>query len=122
MAQSTVADKVNEDGVEYVYYRQDLFKPVELLTQLHDAIVIQIPLSLPWIEHARIVRLIIDSLEKSLYWHGQEIKTPVDLSIGKNMCKELMIEYKSKDLPTTADPLSRKLQEAYDELGPKDSE
>jgi uracil-DNA glycosylase family 4 len=116
LPQSTVADKMNEDGVEFVYYRQDLFKPLELLAQLHDAITFQVPISLPWIEHARMILLIKNNLEKSLTWHGQEIKTPADLSIGLNMCKEQMKEFKSKSIPGDVNLLAEKLQEVYNEI------
>lgn len=37
LPQSTTADKINEHGLEYVYYNQDTFRPVELLAQIHDS-------------------------------------------------------------------------------------
>jgi DNA polymerase-1 len=116
LPQSTTADKINEFGLEYVYYNQDLFAPVELLAQIHDSIVFQIPLSVPWIEHARIILLIKKSLEKPLYWHNTEIPTPADLSVGLNMCKEKMIEYKSKDIPSDKYKLSELLEGIHKEL------
>uniref|UniRef100_A0A6M3KU66 Putative DNA polymerase n=2 Tax=viral metagenome TaxID=1070528 RepID=A0A6M3KU66_9ZZZZ len=116
LPQSTCADKVNEQGLEYIYYNQDLFRPIELLAQIHDSIVFQIPLSAPWEDHARMLLLIKKSLETSLYWHGTEIETPADLSIGKNMCKEEMIKIKSKDIPTNVDVLADKLREVYSGL------
>jgi DNA polymerase-1 len=118
-AQSTCADKINEQGVEYIYYNQHLFKPLELLAQIHDAIVFQIPLSIPWTEHAKMLLLIKQSLETSLNWHGREIKTPVDLAIGFNMCKEDMIEMKSKNIPSDPEKLAEKLQETYFKLRSK---
>jgi len=116
MAQSTCADKINEQGVEFIYYNQDLFSPIELLAQIHDSIVFQIPLSLPWLEHARMLSMIKQSLETPLTWHDTEFATPVDLAIGFNMCKESMIELKSKSFPSNIDNLAIKLQETYDEL------
>jgi len=116
LPQSTTADKINEHGVEYVYYNQHLFKPIELLTQIHDAIVFQIPLSIPWEEHARMLLLIKESLEQPLYWHDREIKTPADLSIGFNMCKEEMKELKSKEIPTDIGKLADLLRKIYYEL------
>ena len=112
-AQSTCADKMNEQGVEFVYYRQDLFKPMELLCQIHDSIGVQVPLSVPWEYHAKMLLAIKQSIETPLYWHGREIKTPADLSIGLNMCKEDMIELKSKSIPGDVNLLAEKLQEAY---------
>jgi uracil-DNA glycosylase family 4 len=113
LPQSTTADKINEHGLEYVYYNQDTFGAVELLAQIHDSIVFQIPLTVPWIEHARMLTLIKNSLERPLYWHDTEIKTPTDLSIGLNMCKEKMIEIKSKNFPSTKDELAKKLEDIH---------
>jgi len=116
LPQSTCADKINEHGVEYIYYNQDLFKPIELLTQIHDSIVLQIPLSIPWSEHARMLLMIKQSLEIPLYWHGTKIETPVDLAIGFNMYKKQMKEIKSKDMPDSELTLTNKLEETYNDL------
>jgi uracil-DNA glycosylase family 4 len=121
LAQSTCADKINEQGVEYIYYNQDLFRPVELLAQIHDSIVFQIPLSIPWIEHAKMLLLIKQSLETPLVWHENEFSTPVDLAIGKNMCKEMMKELKSKNIPKTPEALAETLGIIYEELNRADS-
>ena len=116
LPQSTTADKINEHGLEYIYYNQDLFKPIELLAQIHDSIIFQIPLSIPWKEHAKMLMLIKESLEQSLYWHETEVKTPCDLAIGMNMCKEEMIEIKNKDFPTNEWQLANKLKEVHNDL------
>ena len=121
-AQSTCADKINEQGLGYIYYNQHLFKFVELLAQVHDSIVFQIPLSLPLIEHARILLLIKQSLETPLIWHEREVKTPVDLSMGKNMCKEEMIEIKSKNIPASPELLADKLHSEIEKLRIKNVE
>jgi hypothetical protein len=116
LPQSTTADKINEQGIEFIYYDQGTFRPVELLTQIHDSIVFQISKSVPLDEHARIIILVKKSLEQSLYWHEREIPTPADLSIGWNMCKEDMKEIKSKDIPHDKYQLAEKLQEINNEL------
>ena len=116
LPQSTAADKINEQGIEYIYYNQHLFSPIELLAQIHDSVVFQIPLTVSWTEHARMLLLIKQSLETPLYWHDIEIKTPADLSLGLNMCKDEMIEFKSKDIPSNRFHLSTKLEEAYKKL------
>jgi len=115
-AQSTCADKINEQGIEYIYYNQDLFRSIELLAQLHDSIVFQIPLSVPWTKHAEMLLKIKDSLETPLIWHDREIQTPVDLSIGMNMQKEAMKELKSKEIPNSVELLALKIQETYSEI------
>ena len=116
LPQSTTADKINEHGVEFIYYNQQWFKPVELLTQIHDAIVFQIPLSIPWTQHAEMLLRIKNSLEQPLYWHDREIPTPCNISIGLNMCKDDMVEVKSKDVPSSIDKLADRLKEIYDGL------
>ena len=112
--QSTTADKINEHGLEYAYYNQQLFKPLELLAQIHDSIVFQIPLSVPWEHHAEMILLLKASLEQPLYWHDTEIQTPCDLSVGLNMCKEEMVEYKSADTPIHRSALASRLRETYE--------
>jgi len=83
--QSTVADIINERGLIHVYYSQELYKSVELLNQVHDNIVLQIPLAEGWEAHARMLLSIRDSLETPIVWRGREFTIPADLSLGKNM-------------------------------------
>ncbi len=116
LPQSTCADKMNEQGIEYVYYNQQWFKPVEILTQIHDSLVFQIPLNIPWTAHADILLRIKSSLETPLVWHEREISTPVDLAIGFNMYKKQMKELKSKAIPSEPSILAEKLEESYNDL------
>lgn len=109
--QSTCADIINERGLNYIYYNQDLFAPVELLTQVHDSIVFQIPKSTPLIEHARILRLIKNSLETPLVYHERSFVVPADIAVGKNLCKEEQTEIKAKDFPSTDEELAKRLEE-----------
>lgn len=120
LPQSTTADKINEQGLEYIYYNKHLFGPVELLAQIHDNVTTQIPLSIPLIEHARMILLIKQSLETPIYWHNREIATPVDLSIGFNMYKEQMVDLKSKQIPGTPELLAEKLHEVINGLKEKE--
>ncbi len=116
LPQSTTADKINEQGINFVYYNQEHFRPVELLTQIHDSIGFQIPLSIPWKQHADILLRIKGSLETAMYWRDTKIVVPADLSIGFNMCKDEMIELKSKDIPQDATTLANKLEEVHYDL------
>ena len=104
--QGTVGDLINERGLEFVYYNQELFRPISLLVQVHDSIGFQIPLSLPWIDHARMLIAIKDNLEVPLSIHGQSFVVPADLtygfSLGKKQCKEL----KHDSFPTSAKDLA----------------
>jgi DNA polymerase I-like protein with 3'-5' exonuclease and polymerase domains len=118
--QSTTADKINEHGMEYIYYDQDMFRPVELLAQIHDSIVFQIPLSVPWKQHADILIHIKRSLEIPLEWRSTKFRVPADLCIGQNMCKEDMFELKSAQISENIVTLADKLEDIYNGLTKKE--
>jgi len=118
MAQSTVADVINERGINYIYYNQDLFKPIELLTQIHDSLVFQIPLTIPWEEHARMLSLICSSLETPLSYHDRTFSIPADVSMGFNMGKSEQVEIKGVSGMYDGDVAS-KLEGVYAELRTK---
>jgi DNA polymerase-1 len=80
--QSTVADVINERGIEHIYYDQVNYGYVELLLQVHDSIVFQIPLSVPWKEHARILMRIKASLETPLEWKTRTFTIPADVQMS----------------------------------------
>jgi len=87
--QSTVADKVNEDGLIEIYYNQDRYKEVELLNQVHDSIVFQIPINVGLRRHAEILLSIKRSLEKPISWRGREFVIPCGLTMGKTNMKSM---------------------------------
>lgn len=122
LPQSTTADKIAEQGVEFIYYNQEKFKHVELLSQIHDSVGFQIPLSMPWDYHADVLLAIKNSLETPLKWQGREIPTPADISIGLNMCKEDMIEIKSAQVPGDVETLASQLESIYTELSNRRTE
>jgi len=95
--QGTTGDIINERGLNYIYYNQDDFGPVELLTQVHDSISFQIPLSVSWEAHCNILRLIKWSLETPLEVHDREFVIPADFVMGLNFRKEEGIELKELD-------------------------
>lgn len=82
--QSTVADMINRWGLLYVWNNQDLFPHFELLNQVHDAIMFQLPISLGWEEHWRQINLLLTSLNKPLSWNGRTFSIPTDLKIGRS--------------------------------------
>jgi len=114
--QGTTGDKVNEQGINYIYYNQDDFGPIELLIQVHDSIGFQIPLSIPWVEHTEMLKKIKDSLETPLVWRDREFVVPVDLTISKNLCKEEGVEIKSKDFPSSVEELAKRLEGSWTRL------
>lgn len=114
--QSTTADKITRHGLNYIYYNQNQFDPLELLIQIHDSIGFQIPLSTPWPEHARMLWSIKESLETPLATQEREFIVPVDLTMGMTLNKDDGAEIKAKDFPTSVEKLADKLKENWDEL------
>lgn len=114
--QGTVGDVINERGLNYIYYNTDMFRSVELLNQIHDSIGFQIPLSLSWTEHAKIIRSIKDELEIPLECNGNEFVIPVDFIIGKNLYKKHGKEISHIDFPSTDELLGKRLEELYDSI------
>ena len=87
--QGTVGDIINMQGINYIYYNQDLFKPIELLRQVHDEIGFQIPLATSWDEHARMLRLIKENFEIPLTTHnGRSFVIPAELTMGRTLNKD----------------------------------
>lgn len=82
--QGTVGDIMNEQAIEYIYFDQYTFHNVELMLQVHDEIIFQIPISIGWEEHARLLTLILRSLEPVLTtsW-GYDFVIPAELSMIK---------------------------------------
>jgi len=91
--QSTVADVINERGIIRIYYGSDM-KAVDLLNQVHDSLVFQIPESVGWEEHARILLAIKSSLEIPLEWHGEQFVIPCDIRMCNNLTKKGSMEVK----------------------------
>lgn len=109
--QSTVADKINQHGIIYVYNNQDKFRHVVLLNQVHDSIVIQIPKSVGWEYHAEVLLLIKQSLETPLSYHGREFIIPADIQMLVHNIKEGPELDRSK--ATNVDSMSKHLSEEY---------
>jgi len=110
MPQSTVADKINRQGVIPIYEDQNNFKVIDLLNQIHDAILFQIPLSYSWIDHAEAILKLINLLTTPLEWHGSKFVIPVNLKMGTNLADMIGVKYEQE-----AGGLARQLSELYGE-------
>ena len=113
--QSTVADKINRQGIIPIYEDQVNFRIVDLLNQIHDAILFQISLSHSWIEHAEALLKLINLLTTPLKWHGSEFATPVALKMGTNLADMTGVKYEQE-----AGRLARQLSEIYGEYRTKE--
>jgi DNA polymerase-1 len=81
--QSTVADIINERGLTYVYQNQQDFAPLELLLQIHDSIVFQIPKSTPLSLHAAMLWKLKKQLETPIKWKLNSFSIPADIQISE---------------------------------------
>jgi hypothetical protein len=85
--QSTVADKINREGLLFIHNNEEFFKELELLLQVHDSINFQIPLSTPWEKHAEMLLKIKASLETPVRWKASSFIIPADVEMGLNFNK-----------------------------------
>ena len=111
--QSSVADKMDKHGLDFIYSNQQWFKDVELLIQIHDSIGFQLPLSLPWIEHAKILRRIHASLSTPMSFHGREFPVPCDIMVGLTLNKGDCIELKHKQINPDINQFASQLEGIY---------
>lgn len=107
--QSTVAGKLHRDGFIYIYNNPDLFEKVELLNNIHDSIVFQIPLSTPLKRHAEMILKIKASLESPLHWRGREFIIKVDMQVGHN--KGNLKDLKETEVSNLTTEIERKTDE-----------
>jgi DNA polymerase-1 len=114
--QGSTGDIINERGINYIYYNQEDFGPIELLNQIHDSIGFQIPLSVSWLEHARMLIKIRKSLELPLSIHGRDFVIPADLTMGLSLSKNEGIELKGKNFPYSEVELAKLLEDNYSSL------
>lgn len=116
--QSTVAEKLNNDGLCHVYYNQQWFAPIELLNQIHDALAFQIShQKFGWEIHAECILRLRDSLESPIRWGLTEFRIPVDLKVGFGFSKDKKAskEVKLREY-ATVEGLARLLSDLHGEF------
>lgn len=113
--QSTVADKINREGINFLYYDQETFAPVELLMQVHDSIVFQIPINIGFERHAEILLKLKESLESPIHYNGRSFSIPMDIGIHLDNLKS-GIDIKAASFPTSQDAAAERLEKAYKKL------
>jgi DNA polymerase I-like protein with 3'-5' exonuclease and polymerase domains len=114
--QSTTADKIDEHGLCFIWENYERFEGLQLLNVVHDSIGFQLPLSIPWKEHARMLMEIKESLEIPLIYNDREFIVPADLSYGLTLNKEECKELKHKKFPKTIEELERSIEDGYAEM------
>ena len=90
--QSTIADKINRDGLLYIWNNPSLFPGMQLLNQVHDSIVLQLPRDLAIEEHMHQLQLLVDSLELPLKYAGREFVIPAEVKVHtQNLAKGTVV-------------------------------
>ncbi len=82
--QATVADKLNQQGIRFMY-ENPLFDKCKLLICIHDSVGFQIPLSTPISYHADCLIALKKSLEQPVHWRTKQFVIPADISVGWNL-------------------------------------
>lgn len=93
--QSTVADKINGDGL-IPLYNDPQFEHLELLIQVHDSIVFQLPISIGLDKHKRILNAIKVRLELPIPLKEREFVIPADFKVGRNWYDMEKLEFPFK--------------------------
>ncbi len=93
--QSTVADLINRWGLLEVWNKPELYAPTELLNQVHDSVIMQIPISAGVERHWEIVNNLVESLDKPLQYDNRRFVIPTDVKIGRLLGD--MTEFKADD-------------------------
>lgn len=114
--QSTVADIINDRGLNYIYYNQSTFRPVDLLNQVHDSIVFQMNYHIfSWAQQAEVILRLQDSLQSPIRWRGTEFVIPADINAGFSLNKK-GLEYVDTRKFQTVQELAGRLGEIYGAL------
>ena len=79
--QSTVADKINRHGVLEIYNNQDKYEHVYLLNQIHDSVLIEIPVEVGFEYHAQVLHHLKESLEQPLEIINRIFSIPADIKM-----------------------------------------
>lgn len=77
--QSTVADIINWWCVLYLWNN---WTKVELLNQIHDSVVFQIPISAGWAYHANVLKGLKNSAEQPVTFRGNSFSIPLECEMG----------------------------------------
>lgn len=112
--QSTVAHKINQEGIRFLYENQQWFGPVELLNQIHDEIWFQISLDHPWQTHANILTRLRDSLSTPIHWEGTDFVIPVnEVKLSPKNFKHME---KADISSSSSQEVSKELAHAYEKF------
>jgi uracil-DNA glycosylase family 4 len=101
--QSSVANKVNQDGFVYIYYNQEALSEVEFLNSIHDSIQYQVPLEVGSSRIIEIIKTIKASLESEMSWKDRRFSIPTDTELGFSFDKSKMLEWKAAHINSSSE-------------------
>ena len=84
MAQSTVADKINKEGMGFMWQNPEMFKDFEIINQMHDSLLLQVPLKVSRLNVAKALIALRESLGTSIMYKNASFKIPIGMSVGFN--------------------------------------
>ena len=95
--QSTTADIINRRGLLYISKNEEFFEGLQLLSQVHDSIVFQMPVSAGFVRMAQMLNAIKDALQTPVTFKDREFVIPADVKCGFNLkdvrkLKEITVE------------------------------
>ena len=115
--QATVVHVINQWGLNYLYYNQEEFHSVDLLNQVHDSILFQIPITagIPYV--ARVLRLLQGSLEQQITAQitGLPFHIKTDFAFSFKNAKD-MIDIPRNTLLSSEEEVVKQLNEGYEEF------
>ena len=114
--QSTVADKMTEDGICELYYNPDRYYAFECLNQVHDSAWIQAWLRYGYETIAKQLIVLCKSLEKPIPWK-EPFVIPSDVKVGFSFGEMLNIGRPSTQ---STSELAEKLERAVHKLTHKE--
>ena len=80
--QSTVADIINQRGINFIWENRKNFEGLQLRMQVHDSIVFSINKHIGIEKHIQYLKLIKTSLESPIIWKNRTFYIPVDCEFG----------------------------------------
>lgn len=116
--QSTVADIINRWGLCYIYENTNRFPKIQLLNQIHDALLFQIPLSVSWKQQAEMLTDLKHNLEQTLTFRGREFRIPAEFKMCVDNWKS-GVELKTCHIQNEVFFIPDTLEEVYDRVSSK---
>jgi len=84
MAQSTVADKINKEGMSFIWDNPKIFDAFEIINQMHDSLLLQVPLDTSRYKIAEALLMLKESLSTKIMYKNVAFSIPIGMEVGLN--------------------------------------